>query len=110
MSTAPGRGLAGTLVRGLSRTPALLLSVPVWIYRKVISPCKPPTCRFRPTCSAYALEALRVHGALRGSWLATKRICRCHPFTEPGFDPVPPPRSAGPLPPVGPSNDAHGAS
>lgn len=76
-------------VAALVRVPALLLAIPVWIYRKVISPCKPPTCRFRPTCSAYALEALRVHGALRGSWLATKRICRCHPFTEPGFDPVP---------------------
>lgn len=77
-------------VAALGRVPALLLAVPVWIYRKVISPCKPPTCRFHPTCSAYALEALRVHGALRGSWLTTKRICRCHPFTEPGFDPVPP--------------------
>ena len=96
MSSAKARNLAGTVARGLVRAPALLLSVPVWIYRKVISPCKPPTCRFRPTCSAYALEALRVHGALRGSWLATKRICRCHPFTEPGFDPVPPPRSTEP--------------
>lgn len=74
----------------LARVPALLLALPVWIYRKVVSPCKPPTCRFHPTCSAYALEALRLHGALRGSWLATKRICRCHPFTAPGFDPVPP--------------------
>lgn len=110
MSTAAERGLAGTLVRGLSRVPALLLSVPVWIYRKVISPCKPPTCRFRPTCSAYALEALRVHGALRGSWLATKRICRCHPFTEPGFDPVPPPRSADPRPTSRATDDTHGAS
>ncbi len=110
MSAAPARGLAGTVVRGLVRAPALLLSVPVWIYRKVISPCKPPTCRFRPTCSAYALEALRVHGALRGSWLLTKRICRCHPFTEPGFDPVPPPRSAGPAPTNRATNDTHGAS
>ena len=74
----------------IGRVPALLLAVPVWIYRKVISPCKPPTCRFHPTCSAYALESLRVHGALRGSWLTAKRVCRCHPFTEPGFDPVPP--------------------
>lgn len=110
MSTPTARGLAATVVRGLSRAPSLLLSVPVWIYRKVISPCKPPTCRFRPTCSAYALEALRVHGAVRGSWLATKRICRCHPFTEPGFDPVPPPRSAGPLATNRASDDAHGAS
>jgi hypothetical protein len=109
VSAAPARGLAGTVVRGLVRAPALLLSVPVWIYRKVISPCKPPTCRFRPTCSAYALEALRVHGALRGSWLATKRICRCHPFTEPGFDPVPPPRSAGPATSGEPRHEDPGA-
>ena len=70
---------------------------PVWLYRRLISPCKPATCRFHPTCSAYALEALRVHGALRGTWLVTKRLCRCHPFTEPGFDPVPPRRPAAPL-------------
>lgn len=63
--------------------------VPVWLYRVLIKPCKPPTCRFRPTCSEYALQALRAHGALRGSWLTGKRLCRCHPFTEPGFDPVP---------------------
>jgi putative membrane protein insertion efficiency factor len=64
--------------------------LPVWLYRVVISPCKPPTCRFDPTCSAYALEALREHGALRGGWLTVRRLCRCHPFCEPGFDPVPP--------------------
>jgi len=74
----------------VKRSPlALLLSVPVWIYRLVISPMKPPTCRFRPTCSGYALEALRVHGAVRGSWLTVRRLCRCHPFCEPGYDPVP---------------------
>lgn len=69
-----------------------LLMVPVWLYRWLVSPWKPPTCRFDPTCSAYALEALRRHGAVRGSWLSVRRICRCHPFTEPGFDPVPAPR------------------
>ena len=68
---------------------AMVLSVPVWIYRLVISPMKPATCRFRPTCSGYALEALAVHGALRGSWLTIRRLCRCHPFCEPGYDPVP---------------------
>lgn len=66
-----------------------LLALPVWLYRKVISPWKPPTCRFRPTCSEYALRALCTHGAVRGSWLSVRRLCRCHPFTEPGFDPVP---------------------
>jgi uncharacterized protein len=66
-----------------------LLAVPVWLYRWLISPCKPRSCRFEPTCSQYALDALRVHGALRGSWLAIRRVCRCHPFTPPDFDPVP---------------------
>ncbi len=66
-----------------------LLMLPVWLYRALVSWWKPATCRFRPTCSRYALEALRVHGALRGSWLTVRRVCRCHPFTEPGFDPVP---------------------
>ncbi|MBL9078293.1 MAG: membrane protein insertion efficiency factor YidD [Planctomycetes bacterium] len=67
-----------------------LLMLPVWLYRRLVSPWKPPTCRFHPTCSTYALEALRTHGALRGSWLTVRRLLRCHPFTEPGFDPVPP--------------------
>lgn len=68
---------------------AFLLTIPVRLYQKVISPMKPKTCRFHPTCSSYAIEALRVHGAIRGSWLTVKRLCRCHPFCEPGWDPVP---------------------
>lgn len=70
--------------------PKWLLMAPVWFYRRVISPMKPPTCRFRPTCSEYAMIALRRHGALRGTWLTLKRIARCQPFCEPGEDPVPP--------------------
>ena len=50
----------------------------------------PTTCRFQPSCSCYALQALVLHGALRGSWLSVRRLLRCHPFTEPGWDPVPP--------------------
>lgn len=68
---------------------AMLLSLPVRFYRRVISPLKPPTCRFHPTCSSYALEALRAHGAFKGSWLTLRRLCRCHPFCEAGYDPVP---------------------
>lgn len=64
-------------------------------YRKNISPMSPPSCRFLPTCSAYALEAVEVHGALRGSWLTLRRLLRCHPFHRDRsfvYDPVPPKR------------------
>jgi uncharacterized protein len=63
-------------------------------YRLLISPLLPPSCRFYPSCSAYALEAVQVHGAMRGSWLAVRRLSRCHPFHAGGFDPVPPARPA----------------
>lgn len=61
----------------------------VKFYRGYISPARPPCCRFTPTCSAYALEALEKHGALKGSWLALKRFLKCHPFHKGGYDPVP---------------------
>ncbi|MCB9793927.1 MAG: membrane protein insertion efficiency factor YidD [Alphaproteobacteria bacterium] len=67
-----------------------ILSLPIRFYRYAISPMLPPACRFHPTCSAYALEAIEVHGALKGSWLAARRIARCHPFHPGGYDPVPP--------------------
>jgi len=59
-------------------------------YQLLLSPMLGPRCRFYPSCSNYAIEALRVHGAARGSWLAARRVCRCHPFNDGGFDPVPP--------------------
>ncbi|MBB5175213.1 membrane protein insertion efficiency factor YidD [Nosocomiicoccus ampullae] len=59
-------------------------------YQRYISPMSPPTCRFYPTCSQYAIEAVEEHGAIKGSYLATRRILKCHPFHEGGFDPVPP--------------------
>ena len=71
---------------------AWILLLPVHAYRKVISPLLPPTCRFYPSCSAYAVEALTVHGALRGSWLTLRRLLRCGPWHPGGFDPVPPRR------------------
>ncbi|GAP95160.1 membrane protein insertion efficiency factor YidD [Leptolyngbya sp. NIES-2104] len=58
-------------------------------YRIAISPLLMPSCRFHPTCSQYAIEALQTHGALKGSWLSARRICRCHPFNPGGYDPVP---------------------
>jgi putative membrane protein insertion efficiency factor len=70
--------------------PGRVLALGVIAYRRWISPGLPARCRFYPSCSAYALEALAVHGALRGSWLAIRRVGRCHPFHPGGFDPVPP--------------------
>jgi putative membrane protein insertion efficiency factor len=67
-----------------------VVKAPIHFYRKFISPIKPPTCRFYPTCSEYALEAIEVHGPWKGTWLATIRICKCHPFHAGGIDKVPP--------------------
>jgi uncharacterized protein len=58
-------------------------------YQIFISPLKPPTCRFYPTCSHYGLEAVKRFGAIKGGWLTIKRILKCHPFHPGGFDPVP---------------------
>jgi len=59
-------------------------------YRLLISPLFPPACRFHPTCSQYAIEALETFGIIQGSWLALKRILRCHPYHPGGYDPIPP--------------------
>lgn len=74
--------------------PARALVAVVSAYRRFLSPLLGQRCRFAPTCSAYAVEALATHGAGRGSWLAVRRISRCHPFNPGGHDPVPPGRSA----------------
>jgi putative membrane protein insertion efficiency factor len=65
-----------------------LMIVCIRFYQLFISPLFPPTCRFYPTCSQYAIEAIRKKGALKGGWLAVKRIAKCHPFHPGGYDPV----------------------
>jgi len=69
-----------------------LLVALVDLYRRFVSPALPPLCRFTPSCSAYAREAIAAHGALKGSALALWRLLRCNPACKPGYDPVPPPR------------------
>ena len=69
---------------------AFVLSLPFWFYRAVVSPFLPKVCRFYPSCSVYALEAFRVHGAARGASLGFWRLLRCNPFNPGGVDPVPP--------------------
>ena len=66
-----------------------LLMLPIKFYQRCISPFTPPVCRFTPTCSNYAIEAIKKHGPFKGTWLAVKRILRCHPWGGSGYDPVP---------------------
>ena len=67
-----------------------LFILPIRVYQRAISPFLRPRCRFYPTCSQYAVEAIETHGVLRGSWLALRRIAKCHPLHPGGVDPVPP--------------------
>ena len=70
--------------------PVLAARLPVQLYRRLISPLLAPSCRFHPTCSAYALEALEKHGVVKGGWLMLRRLLRCHPWSGTGGeDPVP---------------------
>ncbi len=66
-----------------------LLILPIRFYQLYVSPMLPPACRFTPTCSQYAIEAIQKHGALKGLWLALRRLLRCHPWGGSGYDPVP---------------------
>jgi len=89
---------------------AKLLMVFVRAYQLFVAPLLPPACRFEPSCSRYAMQALSEHGALRGTWLAVWRVLRCHPFHPGGYDPVP--HRADPLAPSdalgGPPRGIHG--
>lgn len=77
----------------IKKIPAYILIFPIKIYKYTISPLLPASCRHVPTCSEYAIEALKVHGVFKGSWLAIRRISRCHPWGTHGYDPVPPRKS-----------------
>lgn len=79
-----------------------LLVIAIRAYQ-ILTGWAPPTCRYHPTCSGYAIRALEVHGAWRGTLLAARRIGRCHPWHEGGYDPVPPP-----APPTAPGRTARG--
>lgn len=79
-----------SLLKGLNNIGVLLLMIPIRIYQKFISPFLPATCRYTPTCSAYAVEALQKHGIVKGLYLAARRILSCHPWGKRhGHDPVP---------------------
>jgi len=73
----------------IERALTTVLMIVIRVYKVVLSPVLPPSCRFTPTCSTYALEALRRHGLRRGVVLAVRRILKCHPLSGGGFDPVP---------------------
>jgi putative membrane protein insertion efficiency factor len=73
----------------IRRLLVLLLLLPIKGYRLLISPLLPPSCRYTPSCSVYAMEAITKHGPLKGTWLAIKRISSCHPWGGSGYDPVP---------------------
>ncbi|MBO5710081.1 MAG: membrane protein insertion efficiency factor YidD [Rikenellaceae bacterium] len=79
------KNLHTAIRRATIAIPLMLL----WIYRNCISPYIPSACRFTPTCSRYAIEALKKHGLLKGSWLTIRRLLRCHPWGGSGYDPVP---------------------
>jgi putative membrane protein insertion efficiency factor len=73
----------------MKRLIASILIAFIRFYRMALSPLFPPSCRFYPTCSAYTMEAIEKHGPAKGSWMGARRILRCHPWNEGGFDPVP---------------------
>jgi uncharacterized protein len=85
-----GAGSATAAIGRLARLPGVLAVGSIRLYQRFISPMTPPTCRFYPSCSQYAVTAVKRHGLIRGGWLATQRLGRCHPWTVGGVDDVPP--------------------
>ncbi|HEX3157461.1 MAG TPA: membrane protein insertion efficiency factor YidD [Gemmatimonadaceae bacterium] len=89
MTSPPAAARRGSPRRLIALVPRTLLVFGVRGYQVLLSPLLPAACRYTPSCSQYAIEALERHGAVRGGWLAVKRILRCHPFRPGGYDPVP---------------------
>jgi uncharacterized protein len=83
------RGILAVVIRAIAAVPRTALILLVRAYQIALSPLLPASCRYYPSCSAYAIEALERHGALRGGWLTLRRLARCHPFRPGGYDPVP---------------------
>ena len=81
------------IIKGVRWVLVQLLLLPVYFYRRAISPMTPPSCRHIPTCSQYAIEAVKIHGPIKGFLLGTYRILRCNPWGTSGYDPVPPRRT-----------------
>ena len=84
------RTTGSAVLRFPGRVVVRLLLLLLWLYQNLVSPMRGPTCRYYPSCSSYAVGALRRHGAAKGTALAVARVCRCHPWTAGGLDPVPP--------------------
>jgi len=81
---------APTVLTQLTLLPSRLALLLIWLYQQTFSRLVPPgTCKFYPTCSHYAYDAVERHGIIRGGWLALRRVCRCNPFHPGGYDPVP---------------------
>lgn len=95
------------LLRRLVRLPATVVVLLLRLWQLVVSPLYGPTCRFYPSCSAYALEAVDRHGLVRGGWLAVRRLGRCHPWNPGGVDLVPPKAGATTAAPARPDDESH---
>jgi uncharacterized protein len=101
------RDVVVAVLRRLVRLPAATVVLLLRLWQLVVSPLYGPTCRFYPSCSAYALEAVDRHGLVRGGWLAVRRLGRCHPWNPGGVDLVPPKAGATTMAPARPDDEPH---